>query len=138
MWRGVKAGLVYFAIVFAAGFLLGILRVLAVAPRLGESSAVLIELPVMLAVAWVTCGWLIRRYAVNGALAPRLIMGGVAFVMLMPAEMGVAVFGFEQTVVQHVAAYSTVAAVLGLWGQIAFALFPVVQLFARRVDAGRE
>ena len=59
------AGLAYFAVVFAAGFVLGTLRVLVVAPHLGEIAAVVAELPIMLAVSWIICGWLLGRVALR-------------------------------------------------------------------------
>jgi hypothetical protein len=59
MMGSVKAAIGYFAVVFGMGFLLGTLRVLHIAPRLGEEFAVLIELPLMLAISWVACSWII-------------------------------------------------------------------------------
>lgn len=132
MLRGVKAGIVYFAIVFAAGFLLGTLRVLVIAPRVGEQFAVLIELPLMLAVSWLACGWIVGHFSVPAALAPRLLMGGVAFLVLMAAEIGVSVLAFGRTVGQHLEAYQAAASQMGLLAQIAFALFPVIRLSIRR------
>jgi hypothetical protein len=43
-----KAGLVYFASVFAIGFVLGMIRVPILAPLFGDFIAVLIELPIIL------------------------------------------------------------------------------------------
>ena len=62
--RAAWAGLAYFGIVFATGFALGTLRVLAVTPRLGENAAVLLELPIILTLSWVACRWLISRFDV--------------------------------------------------------------------------
>ena len=42
----------YFVIVFSFAFAMGIARGLVVAPRLGEFSAVLLEIPVLLAFSW--------------------------------------------------------------------------------------
>jgi len=123
----VKAALAYFALVFAAGFALGALRVLALAPRLGELVAVLLELPLMLAVSWAACGWALRRFAVSRAWPARLAMGALAFVLLMAAELALAVAAFGQAPAAWLAALSTPAGAAGLLGQLAFALTPLVR-----------
>jgi hypothetical protein len=64
MTPAAQAGSTYFGLVLALGFALGTLRVLALAPYLGPTGAVLVELPIMLAASWVLCGWLIARFAV--------------------------------------------------------------------------
>ena len=74
MSTALRAGFVYFLIVFAIGFVLGTVRVLFVVPRFGATNAVLIELPVMLAVSWIVCAWLVRRFGVARAVAARLVM----------------------------------------------------------------
>ena len=51
--RAAAAGDAYFALVFAAGFLLGSIRVLIIIPRSGEAVVVGLELPIMLAVSWI-------------------------------------------------------------------------------------
>ena len=43
MTRAIAAAVVYFALAFAAGFVLGTVRVMLVGPRIGEIAAVLIE-----------------------------------------------------------------------------------------------
>src|SRR6185503_11470140 len=45
--RAFYAGLLYFSGVFAAGFLLGAVRVLWAGPRIGERAAELLEVPLM-------------------------------------------------------------------------------------------
>ena len=84
-----NAGLAYFGVVFAAGFGLGVLRVFFVTPRLGETVAVLFELPVILALSWLACRWLITRLDVSPRVAARLTMGGLAFAILMAAEFAI-------------------------------------------------
>jgi hypothetical protein len=125
--RAANAGLAYFGVVFAAGFVLGTLRVLLVVPWLDEFYAVLLELPVILTVSWIACCWLIRRFDVSAAVSARLVMGGLAFASLMFAEIGVSVFGFGRTLSAHWDAYRQLPALIGLAGQIAFAIFPVIQ-----------
>jgi hypothetical protein len=115
-------------IVFAAGFVLGTLRVTVVVPQLGVLTAVLIELPIMLAISWLMCRRIVTRYAVPGTLMTRVAMGGIAFTCLMAAELGVAVIVFEQSVLEYLASFGTTAGALGLLMQIGFALIPVIQL----------
>ena len=59
-----KAGALYFALVFGAGFLLGPVRLEFVAPRLGARMAELIEAPVMFVVILASSRWVLRRLAV--------------------------------------------------------------------------
>jgi hypothetical protein len=133
MTSALKAGCAYFLIVFAIGFVLGTIRVLLVIPRLGDTSAVLLELPVMLALSWIACAWLVRRFAVPPAAGARLTMGALAFALLMVGELLVSVFGFGRTPVEHLGSYRAAGAQLGLVAQLAFAFFPYVQSRRGRV-----
>jgi hypothetical protein len=129
-----RAGVLYFALVFAAGFVLGTLRVLIVAPAGGETAAVLAELPVMLLIAWHACRWLTARLWVPGVPPPRAVMGALAFVLLNGAEaMLGAVLGRPPAA--QLAALATPAGLAGLAGQVAFALMPLAQ--AWRSGPGR-
>ncbi len=49
--RIVKTALLYFALVFGAGFVLGPIRILWVVPRFGTRMAELMEAPIMLVVS---------------------------------------------------------------------------------------
>lgn len=126
--RAVLAGLAYFAIVFAAGFALGAIRVVLLIPRIGETAAVLIELPVILTVAWIACSWLVTAFDVPRQSGPRLLMGGAAFLTLMCAELGLSVLAFGRTAIDHLDQYHTIHGLLGLAGQVMFGLFPLMQL----------
>ena len=125
--RAVIAGLAYFAWVFAFAFAVGVLRVLVLAPRLGEVGAVLVELPLVLAVSWWSCGVLVRRFAVATSIADRLIMGGTAFLVLQIAEALLAVFAFGRTPSAYLVTLVTPVGLIGLSGQIVFALIPLVR-----------
>jgi len=124
----VIAGSVYFALVFLAGFVLGTLRTLVLAPLLGEMAAVVVEIPAMLAIAWLACGFAIRQLAVPAGFAPRLAMGGIAFLLLMAAEMVLAWILFARPPAEHLASYARPEALVGLAAQIAFGLFPLARL----------
>lgn len=125
--RALHAAGYYFAIVFAIGFALGTVRTFAIAPLTGETFAVAIELPVMLLASWIVCGWAIRRYQVAYILMPRLAMGVAAFGLLMGAELLVSMLIAGRSVTEHLAHYQTAPSLLGLCGQLAFALFPLLR-----------
>jgi hypothetical protein len=123
----IKAGAAYFAIVFGVGFLLGMLRVLVVIPKIGEANAVMLELPVILGVSWFVSRWLVATFGISTRWTSRLAMGGVAFGLTMLAEFGVAHVVFGRTVDAYIAGYQSTAALLGLGGQIVFGLIPLIQ-----------
>lgn len=134
MRRALAAGGLYFLPVFLLGMALGTVRTLLIEPRLGAVGSVLAELPFMLAAAWFVCGRLARRLAVPAAASSRLAMGGAAFLLLMAAELALDLLAMGGTVAGHFAAYRGGAPLIGLLGQIAFALFPML----RAVTHGRK
>lgn len=123
-----KAGVAYFAGMFALGFLLGTARVLLLAPVLGDWGAIVAELPVMLAISWIYCGWLLRRFAVPRLLRPRLLMGAIAFALLMIAEALLGFGLFDRTLRQQLQEMTSGPGFAGLVGQLAFAAFPLLRL----------
>jgi hypothetical protein len=122
--RSLTAGAYYFQIVFAIGFALGTLRVLALVPALGELGAVLIELPIILAASWWISGRLIHRFKVPSE--HRLTMGALAFTLLILAEAVLSIFLFGRTFAQHMAHYRTLPGAVGLAGQLLFAAMPAL------------
>jgi len=82
----VRAGLIYFALTFGAGFALGSLRILLLVPRVGARAAELLELPVMIGISWLAARWVTGRLAVPPRPAPRLAMGAIAGALLLAAE----------------------------------------------------
>jgi hypothetical protein len=71
-----KAGVLYFMLVFGAGFVLGPIRILYLVPRLGTRTAELMEMPMMLAVVMFAARWVVRWLALPRALVER--WGGAA------------------------------------------------------------
>ncbi len=127
----IKAGLLYFLIVFAAGFVLGSVRTLVLAPRLGEVAAVLLELPLLLAIAWFTCRRLTAALAVSPDPRARIIMGELAFVLTILAEVVLGAL-LGRSVLDVFAGFATTAGLLGLAGQALFGVFPLLQALPRR------
>jgi hypothetical protein len=134
-WRAggaVGAGIAYFIIVFAAGFVLGTVRTLLVVPLIGALGAVLLEIPFMLAIAWAACRWLIARFAVVAAWPERLLMGVLAFALLLAGELMLFVFAFGGSPRDFVSAYATPPGAVGVAAQVVFAAMP---LFIRRASS---
>lgn len=92
-WLRLAAG--YAGMVFGAGFVLGTVRVLAIAPRIGARAAELLELPAMLGVCFLASGWVNRRLAGDVPARPRLGIGALALALLLTAEVatGIALRG---------------------------------------------
>lgn len=118
------AGL-YAALTFAAGFLMGVVRVLLIVPLAGAVTAVMLELPIMLAVSWLVCGWILDRPWAHRRLLDRAAMGVAAFALMMALEMTMALMIFGQSPTAVLKGLAAPAGVLGLAGQAAFAMLPL-------------
>lgn len=123
-----RSGVLYFLLVFAIGFALGTIRTMWIAPSFGAFLSVLIELPVMILCSWWACGFVQRRWPVSAETAPRLAMGLLAFGLLLAAEALVSVFLGGLALSEHVRLYATAPVLAGLFGQVLFALFPLLRL----------
>ncbi len=127
-----SAGFIYFAIVFAAGFALGAVRTLWLAPALGEAAATLLELPVILSLSWLACLALLRRMKVNARASDRFVMGATAFALLIGAEIALGLGPMSRSFGEQLGAMTSTAGLIGLAGQILFAAFPLLALILHR------
>lgn len=132
MKRLIPAAALYFALVFAAGFVLGALRVFLLEPRIGEVPATFAELPVMLLVSWLAARHAVKVFRIEARLAARLGMGLLAFALLIGAEFGLGAAGFGRSLDEAAAEMLSPKGLIGLAGQILFALFPAALLLGRR------
>jgi len=127
-----KAGVLYFAVVFGAGFILGPIRILWIAPRLGTRMAELLEMPIMLAIAIVTARWIVRRLAVPPTPSSRLGMGGIALSLLLVAEFTLVLWLRGLSIKEYLAARDPVA---GTVYYVAVGVFAVMPLLVARRSA---
>jgi len=125
--HAIKAGLAYAALVFVAGFGLGLARVLLLVPRLGETISVSLEVPIILVVSWMVSQWCTERLRVRLDAGSRLLMGAVALGSLLIAEAGVSILLFGTDFVEYLARFGTLSGAIGLAAQICFAGFPAFQ-----------
>jgi hypothetical protein len=85
----------------------------------------------MLAASWFVCRWCVERLNVTRTVMARSLMGLVAFLVLMSAEVGLAAV-FRRTLADQLATYGSPAGTIGLAAQVIFAMFPVVQVWGAR------
>ena len=110
-----RAGTTYFALVFSAAFVLGAIR------------TTVLELPIVLSISWKASAWVVRKQRISSGHIDRIVMGSVAFGLLMMAEFLLAVQAFDKTLPEF--AYELISSkpeMVGLAGQIVYALFPLV------------
>lgn len=121
--RDLTQALRYFGIVFAAGFALAFVRIPFLVPRYGARAAELIEIPVMLVVITLASRWIQRRNAwLSG---PRLMgIGGIAFVLMIAAELGVALAMSDLSLAGYVSSRDPVSGTVYLLSLVVFALAP--------------
>jgi hypothetical protein len=117
------AGILYFAIVFSFAFALGVVRTVVVAPRLGATAAVLIEVPIVLLASWGVARGLLGRRAFT--LAQRAAVGATAFALTMVSEAVLAGLLRGQSVAQWAGEVASPLGLVGLAGQLGFAAMPL-------------
>lgn len=124
--RNVRAGTLYFAIVFGAGFALGTIRVLWLVPRLGERMAELAEMPLMLAVTVLAARWVARRFSMPYAIPARLAMGLVGLALLLAFEFTLVLGLRGLTVAEYFAMRDPVSGTVYSAMLAAFAVMPLL------------
>ena len=124
----ITKGTLYFAAVFAFAFVMGIARTLIVAPRIGATAAVCIEIPIILIASWFVARRLLRDRFFS--LGQRMIIGAIAFVLTMASEAALSTVLPGASASVWAACLVTPLGLLGLAGQIGFAIIPI---FAGRV-----
>jgi len=125
-----KAGLLYFALVFGAGFVLGPIRILWVVPRFGTRIGELMEASIMFAITIAAARWVVRRLAVPSIPSRRLGMGGVALSLLLIGEFTLVLWLRGLSVREYLAGRDPVSGTVYYLILGVFAIMPL--LVARR------
>jgi hypothetical protein len=123
-----KSGLLYFLIVFAAGFVLGVIRVLALEPALGTGTAELLEMPVMVGLTVCAARWVVRHFQIPITLGGRLVVGMLALLLLLGAELGVAIGLRGLSVSEAILDRDPISGMAYLLSLVLFALMPTLVL----------
>ncbi len=83
--------LLYFAVVFGTGFILGPIRVTWVVPAVGTRAAELMEMPIMLVAIILAARWISRRYGDPAHAGRSLGVGIITLGLVLGAELLVGV-----------------------------------------------
>lgn len=121
-----RAGLQFGLFAFGLGFALGTIRVLLMAPQLGEGAAVGLELPVMLAACWWWAGRIVRRYQ-PAPLSAALAIGAIGLAVVLLGEFLVSISLFGMTPAGWLASFAKPSARLGLLAQLSLIIMPELQ-----------
>ncbi|MFI5102663.1 MAG: hypothetical protein ACHP9V_04735 [Terriglobales bacterium] len=129
--RILKAGALYFAFVFGAGFILGPIRIVWVVPRLGTRTAELLEAPIMLVIAVIAARWIARRLAVPPTWSSRLGMGAIALALMLFAEFTLVLSLRGMSFRDYLATRDPVSGTVYYATLVVFALIPLVLIHVR-------
>jgi hypothetical protein len=114
----------YFGIVFGVGFLLGSVRVPLLAPRIGERSAELVEMPLMFIAIFFAAGYAVRRYGASIGPLGWALVGILALALLVGAELLLAVVLAGRGVGEYIASRDPVSGAVYLGMLLVFAAMP--------------
>jgi hypothetical protein len=119
-----KAGGIYFLLVFAAGWVLGPIRELWLMPHLGRTMGSLLEAPLMVIAMILAAGWVLRCLNVPYAVNARLAVGLVALGILFVAEIAGVRWVRGISIREYLAVYETPSGLISLLLFLLFAAMP--------------
>ena len=128
----IRAALLYFAMVLGTGFLLGVVRVPFVVPRLGVRWAELAEMPIMAATIFFAAGYILRRFPEIQHDSRSLVVGFLALTLAVCAELGLAVVLQNRPLADYLGSRDKVSGSVYLCMLVVFALMPRLRLINDR------
>jgi len=130
LMQTLKAGGLYFVLVFSAGFVFGTIRTLWIVPRIGTRMAELTETPIMFVVTVLAARWTVLRLAVPPISSARLGMGCTALVLMLTAEFVLVLWIRGLSIKDYIATRDRVSGTVYYLMLVMFAVMPF--LVARR------
>jgi hypothetical protein len=119
-----KAPFVYFLLVYLAGFAFGTIRELWIAPLIGQSNALLIELPIMAVISYFAARFVMDRTPKAKAPGDRLFIGCMAFIFLLIVEDAMSYILRGISIFTLWADFEWTAAIANIVGLVLFMLMP--------------
>lgn len=133
-----RHAVLYFALVFGGGFLLGTLRILLVERLLGRDAAEIAESPVMVLWSFLVARGLARRFAWPREPRWRLALGVCALALMLAAELGVGAWIRGATLRETIESRTSLSGAFFLVALAAFALMPWLEGVLASERGGRE
>jgi hypothetical protein len=124
-----KAAILYFALVFGAGFVLGIFRTSFVVPKIGGRRAELLEAPVMLIVTIISARRAVLRLPTPLVVFARIETGCIALALMLIAELALVRLVRGISIREYLATRDRVA---GTVYYVMLAIFAVMPLLVSR------
>lgn len=124
--RSFKPAVLYFVLVLGTGFVLGMIRVPFLVPRLGERYAELLEMPFMFVAIVLAARYVVRRFDLPASLPVRLQVGFAALAMSVLAELLLATVLQGRSLAQFIASRDPVSGSVYLAMLLLFALMPAI------------
>jgi len=133
-----RGGLLYFGIVFGAGFVLGTLRVALLVPMVGVRAAELAEMPIMLIVIVLGAGFVVRRDPKRLTSRQWAAAGLIALALLLAAEIALSVMLTGQSIGDYVASRDPVSGSVYALMLIVYAAMPWLRFSYGVVDTSER
>lgn len=121
-----KASVLYFALVFGAGFVLGTIRILWIAPSSGTRNAELMEAPIMLVVTILAARWVVRFLSLPPRAGTRLSVGFIALGFMLGAEFTFVLWLRGVTIGEYLASRDPVSGAVYIVMLGVFAIMPLL------------
>ena len=127
----IKAALIYFALVFGFGFVLGAIRVPFIVPRLGVRAAELLEMPFMLVGIVLAAKFVVEHYVMPNTILAHaslglLVLGLFALGLLLIAEILLVVVLQRGNIRQYISNRDPISGSVYLILLLLFAIMPLI------------
>jgi hypothetical protein len=133
--RIIAAAALYFVLVFVVGLILGPMRVLWLEPMLGQTIAVLCEMPFLIAAMFLAARWAPRWTKLNGSWLSALAVGLIALAFQQLADLAVG-FGLRgMTLNDQLSFFTTPPGFIYAASLMLFALAPMLTRLNRKQPA---
>jgi len=125
--KTVHGAIVYFALVFGIGLLLGSVRVPFIVPRIGERYAELAEMPLMFIAIFFASRHVLQKYGQKTGSVGLIGIGIIALLLLVGAELLLAVLLAGRGFGEYIASRDRVSGSVYLAVLLVFAAMPWLQ-----------